>query len=109
MSKGIPAALGGIKAFPEGLPFSRPTIPPYGTFEEDLKEIFASGVVTKGPWLAAYEKKISDHLGAEHCLGVSSCTLGLVLVVKALGLTGRVVMPSFTFFSTLHALVWNGV
>jgi dTDP-4-amino-4,6-dideoxygalactose transaminase len=32
-----------------------------------------------------------------------------MMVLRALGLTGEVIIPSFTFFATGHALLWNGL
>jgi dTDP-4-amino-4,6-dideoxygalactose transaminase len=31
------------------------------------------------------------------------------MVLRALGLTGEVIVPSFTFFATAHAVLWNGL
>src|SRR6185503_17532544 len=39
----------------------------------------------------------------------SSCTTGLMLTYKCLGLTGDVVVPSFTFMATVSALEWAGL
>jgi dTDP-4-amino-4,6-dideoxygalactose transaminase len=44
----------------------------------------------------------------EHVVAVASCTTGLMLVLQAVGATGRVVMPSFTFSASAHAVVWAG-
>jgi dTDP-4-amino-4,6-dideoxygalactose transaminase len=32
-----------------------------------------------------------------------------MMVLRALGLTGEVIVPSFTFFATGHAILWNGL
>jgi dTDP-4-amino-4,6-dideoxygalactose transaminase len=40
---------------------------------------------------------------------VSTCTAGLMLVLRASGLSGDVVLPSFTFQATAHAVAWNGL
>lgn len=43
-------------------------------------------------------------------LAVSSCDVGLVLAWRALGCrSGEVIVPSFTFCSTVNALRWNGL
>jgi dTDP-4-amino-4,6-dideoxygalactose transaminase len=42
-------------------------------------------------------------------VAVSSCTAGLMLVLRASGLSGDVVLPSFTFSASAHAVVWNGL
>jgi dTDP-4-amino-4,6-dideoxygalactose transaminase len=52
---------------------------------------------------------VCERLGVKYCVAVSSCTSGLMLTMKALGLEGEVVLPSFTFFATGHAAVWNGL
>src|SRR5262249_8104305 len=38
-----------------------------------------------------------------------SCTSGLMLTYKSLGLTGEIVAPSFTFMATISAAVWAGL
>ena len=41
-------------------------------------------------------------------MAVSSCTTGLMLALRALDIRGDVVMPSFTFSASAHAVAWNG-
>jgi dTDP-4-amino-4,6-dideoxygalactose transaminase len=50
---------------------------------------------------------VAERLEVKYCVAVSSCTSGLMMVLRALGLTGEVIVPSFTFFATGHALMWN--
>jgi len=35
--------------------------------------------------------------------------VGLEILIRALGLTGEVIVPSFTFIATAHALQWQGI
>lgn len=107
MSK--PAILGGSPVFQPSLPFMRPTLPPFAEVRGQLEDIFQTGMVTKGKHLAAFEARLAEHLGTEHAVGVSSCTSGLMLAYKAVGLTGEVIVPSFTFMATVHPLAWSGV
>ena len=44
----------------------------------------------------------------KHCVAVSSCTSGLLLVLRCLDLQGEVILPSFTFHATAHVVAWNG-
>ncbi len=104
-----PAVLGGKPVFSTQVPFERPTLPPYATLDRDLAAIFASGMLTKGKHLADFEERLAAHLGVRHAVGLSSCTVGLLLVYRALGLTGEVIVPSFTFMATVHPLLWNGL
>lgn len=91
------------------LPIMRPWLPEFAELEPLFREIIASGLITNGKYVAAFEQRVADYLGVKHCVAVSSGTLGLVLAVRALDLRGEVIMPSFTFTATAHAAVWNGL
>ncbi|HEX6960463.1 MAG TPA: DegT/DnrJ/EryC1/StrS family aminotransferase, partial [Lacipirellula sp.] len=56
-----------------------------------------------------FEAAIGEYVGVKHCVAVCNATIGLQMVVRALGLTGEVIVPSFTFPATVHALAWEGV
>mgnify|MGYP001120959114 CR=1 FL=1 len=90
-------------------PIIRPTIPGIEELLPELRRILESGIVTTGPRVAELEKRAAERLGAADCVAVGSCTSGLILAAKALGLTGEVILPSFTFAATAHSLVWNGL
>lgn len=103
-----PALLGGPPAFEPALPVFRPTLPDYSELEDDVRDMFRTGMLTAGPRALEFEKRLAEHLGVEHAVCVSSCTIGLLLTYQALGLSGEVIVPSFTFMATVHPLVWNG-
>jgi len=73
-----------------------------------LQSILESGHLTNGPTVAELEERVADLVGVAHVVAVASCTSGLMLVLQALGATGRVVLPSFTFSASAHAVVWAG-
>jgi dTDP-4-amino-4,6-dideoxygalactose transaminase len=102
------AILGADPAYPDGLPLLRPTLPALDAVEPGLRAAFESGIVTKGPALREYERRLADHLGVEHALAVSSCTAGLMLTLDAFR-GGEVILPSFTFMATAMAAVWAGL
>lgn len=108
-SVGAPAYMGGHPAFPEGLPLARPNIEDPDAVADDLQKILRSGILTNGPYVRDLERKTADYLGVRHCVAVSSCTAGLMLALRAMGLSGDVVVPSFTFSATAHAVAWNGL
>ncbi len=62
-----------------------------------------------GPLVAEFERRVAELMDVEHCVATASATAGLQLVARALGLSGEVVMPSFTFVGTAHALGWLGI
>lgn len=102
-----PAMLGGTPAFTQPLPFNQPTLPPWEVFGDRARRILDSGMVTKGPVLVEYERAAAEHLGVAEVVAVASCTTGLILTLQALGLAGEVIVPSFSFPATFHALAWN--
>ena len=103
-----PAVLGGPQAFRDGLPLVRPSVPDIPALTQRLQAILESGRLTNGPVVAELEARVAERLGVPHVVAVASCTSGLMLVLQALGATGRVVMPSFTFAASAHAVVWAG-
>ena len=107
--KDAPAVLGGAQAFPAGLPFVRPAVPDPDVVAGEVSKILRSGVLTNGPYVQELETRVAEYLGVRNCVAVSSCTAGLMLVLRALDLTGDVVLPSFTFSATAHAVAWNGL
>jgi dTDP-4-amino-4,6-dideoxygalactose transaminase len=105
---GLPAMLGGDPAFPEGLPLVPPSLPPESVLD-DIRKILSGPVLTNGPYVRELEERSADYVGVRHCVAVSSCTSGLMLVLRVADLTGEVVIPSFTFAATAHAVEWNGL
>src|SRR6266545_6460545 len=105
-----PAILGGLPIFAAKAPMVRPLLPAFDDeFAAGVQGIFQSGMLTTGQHLRHFEKAVAEHLGVRHAVAVSSCTTGLMLTHKCLGLTGEVVIPSFTFMATASALVWAGL
>lgn len=106
---GPPAIRGGRPLFPEGLPLARPSLGDPAAVAERLRAVLEAGVLTNGPRVRELEERAAEYLGVRNTVAVSSCTAGLMLVLRAAGLTGDVVLPSFTFQATAHAVSWNGL
>jgi dTDP-4-amino-4,6-dideoxygalactose transaminase len=105
----MPAILGDAPAFDHKINIVKPVLPLYNEMEDDVRNILSSGMVTKGRYLRMFEDNVSEYLHVKHSIGVSSCTTGLMLAYQALGLTGEVIVPSFTFMATVSSLVWCGL
>jgi dTDP-4-amino-4,6-dideoxygalactose transaminase len=99
----------GTPAFGKLLPIVDPEGVPGDKFLEEVRGILASRQLTNGAYVRKFEEAAAKYLGVAHCVAVSSCTAGLLLVLKALDLRGEVILPSFTFHATAHAVVWNGL
>jgi dTDP-4-amino-4,6-dideoxygalactose transaminase len=105
----VPALLGGTPIFKNKVNIVRPIMPDYTELIDGVKDIVSTGMVTKGKYLRAFEEAIAEHLKVRHVVAVSSCTSGLMLTYKGLGLTGDVVVPSFTFMATVSSLIWSNL
>lgn len=62
-----------------------------------------------GPLVREFEAKVADYLGVKHCLAISNGTIALEILIRAAGLSGEVIVPSWTFIATVHALEWSGI
>lgn len=103
----IPAAFGGVPLFSGPVPMVRPALPEAAELAGHWTRLLTSGQITNGATVRRFEQAAAQYLGVAECVAVSSCTSGLMLVEQCLGLTGRVIVPSFTFFATAHSLLWN--
>jgi dTDP-4-amino-4,6-dideoxygalactose transaminase len=105
----LPAIAGGGPLFPEGLPLVRPRLASPAAAAHDIEEILRSGSLTNGRFVRRLEERAAEYVGVRHCVAVASCTAGLMLVLRAAELGGEVLVPSFTFAATAHAVDWNGL
>ncbi|MCZ7557106.1 MAG: aminotransferase class I/II-fold pyridoxal phosphate-dependent enzyme [Bacteroidia bacterium] len=104
------AIFGGRPAFREALHVGRPNIGNRDRFDELLDGIFQrKWLSNNGPLAQEFEKRIAEYLQVKHCVVVSNATVGLEILIKALELKGEVIVPSFTFVATAHALQWQGI
>jgi dTDP-4-amino-4,6-dideoxygalactose transaminase len=105
----LPAILGGEPMFPDPLPLARPRVPEPDAVGRAVSECLRSGSLTNGELVLELEHRAAGYLGVARCVAVSSCTAGLMLLLRAAELTGDVILPSFTFAATAHAVAWNGL
>ncbi|MFA5147189.1 MAG: DegT/DnrJ/EryC1/StrS family aminotransferase [Candidatus Omnitrophota bacterium] len=109
LKRRLPAIAGGKPAFDEPVPITRPTITGIGGLVKGYRRILESGMITNAGYVKEFENRVAEYTGARHAIALASCTSGLMLIMKALGLKGEVILPSFTFHATAHAVVWNGL
>lgn len=77
----------------------------------EVENVFESGQVSQGgPKTIEFEKAFSERLGISHAIVVTNCTAALHLSLLALGIKegDEVLVPSFTFPATAHAIVHAG-
>lgn len=96
--------------FAEPLHVGRPNIGDRERLFERFADILDRRWLTNdGPYVQAFEQEIAAYLGVTHCVAVCNATIGLQIAIRALGMTGEVIVPSFTFPATVHALQWEGI
>jgi dTDP-4-amino-4,6-dideoxygalactose transaminase len=105
----IPAINGGRRIFEERFRFCRPLLPFLGNAMKHYVAAYTNGTITNAKVVEHLEGAVAERLRVKHCVAVSSCTSGLMMVLRALNLSGEVIIPSFTFFATGHAALWNGL
>ena len=105
----LPAVHGGRPLFSQRFRFIRPTLPPLENVLGNYRTAYDNGVITNADLVGKFEAAVAERLEVKHCVAVSSCTSGLMMVERALGLTGEIIIPSFTFFATGHSARWNGL
>jgi dTDP-4-amino-4,6-dideoxygalactose transaminase len=109
-SLGSLAVFGGPPAFGEKLHVGRPNLGNRAKLLERVNNILDNCWLTNnGPYVQELEQHIAHMVGARHCIAVCNATVALVLAIRALELRGEVIVPSFTFVATAHALQWEGV
>jgi dTDP-4-amino-4,6-dideoxygalactose transaminase len=94
--------------FPALVPLVRPTVDADAGMELAFKEILRSGMLTNARYVREFEDAAAAYLGVAHAVAVSNCTTGLMLVLRCLDLDGDIVVPSFTFMASGHAVHWAG-
>jgi dTDP-4-amino-4,6-dideoxygalactose transaminase len=101
---------GAPPAFDEPLHVGRPNIGDRERFLELTNRILDERWLTNnGPLVRELEARIAEQLGVRHCVAMCNGTIALEIAIRALGLEGEVIVPSYTFVATAHALYWQGI
>jgi dTDP-4-amino-4,6-dideoxygalactose transaminase len=91
------------------IPIVQPTLLDFESVIAEFRQAWDSGQVTTGVFTRRFEAAVEEKLQVPHAVMVQSCTAGMMLVLRALELQGEVILPAFTWTSTAHAVVWNGL
>jgi len=84
-------------------------IPCVGEEELDaIRSVLESGWLTHGPKNREFAARFAEYIGVKHAIPMNSCTSALQLALEAQGITGEVILPSFTFVASANAIVNAG-
>jgi dTDP-4-amino-4,6-dideoxygalactose transaminase len=90
------------------LPFGSPLIG-----KEEIEEVIKtlkSGWISTGPKVREFEEKFKAYIGGRYALAVNSCTAGLHLALKVIGIKeeDEVLVPTLTFAATANVITHLG-
>lgn len=89
---------------------TRPVLPPLEEYVEYLKEIWGTHSLTNlGKFTKDFIIELKDFMDVDYCLTLANGHMALEMLLQAMNLTGEVITTPFTFASTTHAIVRNGL
>jgi dTDP-4-amino-4,6-dideoxygalactose transaminase len=104
------AIFGGFPTFSEKLHVGRPNIGNRERLFERINDLLdRKWLSNNGCYVREFEQRIANTLGIKHCIATCNGTVGLELAIRACNLQGEVIVPSFTFIATAHALQWQEI
>lgn len=94
----------------ENIYVTKTFLPPMEEYVEKIKTIWTNKWVTNnGPLHNELELKLNEYLNVRNSTLFTNGHLALDTAIKALNLKGEVITTPFTFASTTHAIVMNGL
>ena len=101
---------GGQPAFSVPIHVGRPNVGNRTRLLERINDTLDRLWLTNdGPCVLEFEERIAELAGVAHCVAMCNATIALEIAIRALGMSGEVILPSFTFVATAHALQWQGI
>ncbi len=75
-----------------------------------VAEVLASGWLSGAPVIGRFEQAVAERCGVAHGIALSSGTAALTLALEALGVSSgdEVILPSFSYIATAHAVLLVG-
>lgn len=101
---------GAPPAFDQPLHVGRPNVGSREAFLKYTEEMFERRWLSNnGPLVQEFEKRVADYHKVKYCVSICNGTVALEIAIRALGLQGEVIVPSYTFIATAHALSWQAI
>jgi dTDP-4-amino-4,6-dideoxygalactose transaminase len=93
------------------VPLFATSLEPYlDRLTERMAAVARSGRYILGPEVDQFERAFADYCGVRHCVGVANGTDAITIALRAVGVRrgDDVVVPSFTFYASVEAVVNAG-
>jgi dTDP-4-amino-4,6-dideoxygalactose transaminase len=104
------AIFGRPPAFAEALHVGRPNVGDRRRLLARINDLLDRNWLTNdGPYVREFEGRLAELVGVRHCVAMCNATIALEIAIRALGLKGEVIVPSFTFIATAHSLQWQEI
>lgn len=104
------ALFGAVPEFDKRLPVGQHYFPSWERYTASFRGIFERQYYTnQGPLTDELEKKLEQFLGVKHAICVTNATIGLMMAADAMELSGKVILPAFTFIASVQSLIWSGL
>lgn len=95
---------------PEQILVTRSSIPTLEEYIEEIKPIFESHWLTNmGAKHKQFQSELCEYLGVNNIELLTNGHMALELTLQAMNLQGEVITTPFTFASTTHAIIRNGL
>lgn len=89
---------------------TRSSMPSLDEYVDEIRDLWESHWLTNmGVKHQKLERKLKEYLGVENISLMTNGHLSLELAIQAMNLSGEVITTPFTFASTTHAIVRNGL
>ncbi len=103
------AVFGGPAEFDDELFVGVPNIPDRDALFARLDAALRTRWLSNGPMVREFEAAVASAAGVRHAVATCNATVALQLAMRALPLSGEVIVPSLTYAATVHALSWLGL
>lgn len=99
-----------LKKLPQPIAVTKSFLPPIDEYIDQIREIWGTHWITnQGPLHERFIEQAQCYLKVPHVVPFVNGHLALDIAIKTLELRGNVITTPFTFASTTHALVMNGL
>ena len=104
------AIFGAPPEFDEPLPVGQLYFPSWERYTSAFQGVFERQYYTnQGPLTEQLEDRLQRFLGVRHVVCVTNATIALMMVAEAMELSGKVILPAFTFVASVQSLTWTNI